>query len=121
MKHLSLQFTEESAAEVLPLASRYGWGLELTSFFYPSLIDHPVELVESHREWLGGFAGLRSIHGAFYDLSPGATDRLIREATLMRIRQGIGFAHEMNASHVSFHNSHPGHSRFDSGWVERSA
>jgi hypothetical protein len=85
MKHLFLHCTTDDIDQVLPLAGQHGFGLELTSFSHPPLLEQPAELVARHRQWLDGFTGMRSIHGAFYHLIPGAIDPLIREATAVRM------------------------------------
>ena len=64
--------------------------------------------------------GVRSIHGAFYHLIPGAIDPLIRDATATRIRQAVGFAREMEAQHLILHHGYYARNQFDAGWLERS-
>ena len=120
MKHLFLHCTTDTIEQVLPLAAQHGLGIELTSFSHPPLLEHPEELVACHRQYLQGFTGIRSIHGAFYHLIPGAIDPLIREATATRMRQAVGFAREINASHVIFHHGYYARARFDAGWLARS-
>ena len=106
--------------QVLPLVTQNGLGIELTSFCDPPLLERPAELVARHQQWLEGFTGERSLHGAFYHLIPGAIDPLIREATATRMRQAIGFAREMHAAHLIFHHGYYARAQFDAGWVERS-
>lgn len=120
MKHLFLHCTSDDIEQVLPLAMQHGFGIELTSFSHPPLLEQPAELVVRHREWLDGFTGIRSIHGAFYHLIPGAIDPLIREATTTRMRQAIGFAREIGAIHLIFHHGYYARARFDDGWLARS-
>lgn len=121
MTHLFLHCTTEDIEQVLPLAKRQGFGIELTSFCHPPFLERPAELVAFHQQCLCGFTGIRAIHGAFYHLIPGAIDPLIRDATAARMRQAVGFAREMGASHLIFHHGYPGRARFDAGWVARSA
>ncbi|HEY3378838.1 MAG TPA: sugar phosphate isomerase/epimerase family protein [Armatimonadota bacterium] len=121
MKHLFLFCYEHDIAPVLSQATRLGFGVELQAFCHPPLLEHPAELVAQHRQWLEGFTGMRSIHGAFYHLIPGAIDPLIREATAVRMRQAVGFAREMHAAHLIFHHGYYARARFDAGWLARSA
>lgn len=121
MRDLLLHCTTEDIEQVLPLATQHRLGIELTSFSHPPLLEQPAELVARHRQWLDGFTGVRSIHGAFYHLIPGAIDPLIREATATRMRQAVGFAREMEAAHLIFHHGYYARARFDAGWVARSA
>ena len=120
MKRLFLHCTTDNIEQALPLVKQRGLGIELTSFSHPPLLERPEELVAQHRQWLDGFTGMRSIHGAFYHLIPGAIDPLIREATATRMRQAIGFARETSASHVIFHHGYYARARFDAAWVARS-
>ncbi len=121
MKHLLLHCTLEDIAQVLPLAAQHGLGIEVTSFSHPPLLEHPDELIAQHKHYLHAFTGIRSIHGAFYHLIPGAIDPLIREATAVRMRQAVGFAREIEAAHLIFHHGYYARARFDAGWLERSA
>jgi sugar phosphate isomerase/epimerase len=94
--------------------------VELQAFSHPPLLEHPEKLLAQHQRALQGFTGVRAIHGAFYHLIPGAIDPLIREATATRMRQAVGFAREMSASHLIFHHGYYARARFDAGWLERS-
>ena len=120
MKHLFLHCILDDIEQRLLLAMQHGFGIELTSFSHPPLLEHPEELVARHQQWLKDFTGIRSIHGAFYHLIPGAIDPLIREATATRMRQAVGFAREIAASHLIFHHGYYARARFDEGWLARS-
>lgn len=121
MNSLFLYCTTDNIEQVLPLVKQHGLGIELSSFSHPPLLEHPDALVKQHQQWLEGFNGARSIHGAFFHLIPGAIDPLIRQATATRMRQAVGFAQAINARHLIFHHGYYARARFDAAWVARSA
>ena len=111
---------EHDLEEVIAQANRRQFGIEIQAFYDP-LLKNADELIERHQQALANFSGTISMHGAFLGLIPGSYDPLIREASAVRIRQSIGYAHELHASDIIFHHGYYARARFDDGYLARSA
>lgn len=61
-------------------------------------------LARRARALLAGHGGRVGIHGPFLDLSLAPFDRRARELTLERLRQGLAFAAELEATHMVVHS-----------------
>ena len=97
----------DTFGECLRLAFEHGLGLEIQSFAYPEVLqgDWQGLLHVYRRAGLERLEGPLAMHGAFMDMSPGSADKLIREATLLRVRQSLDIAEILGVRTVVFHTN----------------
>lgn len=87
------------------LADTYGCAFEYNDFFVPEVMDDPArqtELIASYRGYRDGF-GQDTMHGAFLDVTIHSSDPLIRDASMLRVRQSMEIAKHMGVRGVVFH------------------
>ncbi len=89
--------------QALPLAVKFGVGLEVQEFTNPIHLDQPKALVETI---IHGSTSLPwvSMHGPFSDLVPASRDPLIRQVTRSRFQSAFELAESINARHLILHS-----------------
>jgi len=94
---------EEIAHDFIDFARNNHYGIELTSFAFPSTLDGDLKtLVQSYREALKDFENEVSIHGVFMDMITASKDTKIVSAATERILQNIEIAKQLKAKIVTF-------------------
>ncbi len=89
----------------LELAGEYGCAFEYNDFFVPEILDHPEkqeEIIEFYGRYRKDFSK-DTMHGAFLDITVHSSDRLIRDASVLRIHQSMEIAKRMGLKGVVFH------------------
>ena len=87
------------------LAREYGCSFEYNDFYTPSVLDDPgkqEEIIERYAKYRSDFSN-DTMHGAFLDVTIHSSDPLIREASILRIRQSMDIAKRMGLKGVVFH------------------
>jgi sugar phosphate isomerase/epimerase len=103
---------------VLPFCYSEGLGIELQSFWNPTLTD-PIEgQIEHQSKNLNGI-GLIAFHGPFGDLNCGSYDPLIRDVSRERMLWGYQIANRLGAHHIIFHHGYVPHTSPPENWVPR--
>jgi sugar phosphate isomerase/epimerase len=109
-------------AEYLPVARRYGLGLELQEFSEPGVLDNDWRgLLDKYRQALDGFPGLLTMHGPYIDLVSGSPDMRLVALTRERYLHNLEIGRELGVKYIDFHANylplvdHPSLP----GWMER--
>lgn len=87
------------------LADVYGCAFEYNDFYTPEMMDDPAgqaETIAHYGRYRNGF-GQDTIHGAFLDVAIHSRDPLIRDASMLRVRQSMEIAGRMGVRGVVFH------------------
>jgi len=107
MNPLYLIPNRKELPELLELKKQYGANWEYNDFFLPSVLDDKklqMEIIDTYAKVVDSFKN-DTIHGAFLDVTLHSTDRLIREASELRVRQSLDIAKEMGVRGVVFHTN----------------
>ncbi len=91
--------------QVLPIALKYGVGLEYQEFTNPENLDHPDSLINKIKGGPPELA-LLSMHGPFFDLVPASRDARVRQVAGERFQQAIEIAHTIGARHLILHSGY---------------
>jgi sugar phosphate isomerase/epimerase len=106
------------------LAQEHGLGIELMAFAFPHVLDGDwQELVGHYRALLASFEGRLTMHGPFFDMSPGSVDRKINALTVERYQHALRIAADLGVKIVVFHANFIAAIRTDDyrrGWQERN-
>lgn len=89
----------------LKLAEEYDCAFEYNDFFAPDVLDNPEkqeEIIAFYKKYRSDFSK-DTMHGAFLDITIHSDDRLIRDASILRIRQSMEIAKRMSLKGVVFH------------------
>lgn len=87
------------------LADQYDCAFEYNDFFAPDVLDDrrkQEEIIESYARYRSDFSQ-DTIHGAFLDVTIHSSDPLIREASILRVRQSMEIAKRMGVKGVVLH------------------
>lgn len=87
------------------LAGEYGCAFEYNDFFLPEVLDDPAkqeEIIEFYARYRSDFSN-DTMHGAFFDVTVHSSDPLIRDASVLRVRQSMEIAKRMGLRGVVFH------------------
>ena len=87
------------------LADSYECMFEYNEFFDPQMLDDLAgqeETIGHYRRYRQSF-GQDTIHGAFLDVTVHSSDPLIRDASMLRVRQSMEIAKRMGVRGVVFH------------------
>lgn len=89
------------------LAAEYGCAFEYNDFFLPKVMEDPQkqkEIIENYRMSQKPFPfETDTMHGAFFDVTIHSDDPLIRDASMLRVRQSMEIAKSMGLKGVVFH------------------
>ncbi len=89
----------------LRLAEEYGCAFEYNDFYIPSVLDDrkkQEEIIELYAKYRSDFSE-DTMHGAFFDVTIHSSDPLIRDASILRVRQSMEIAKRMGMKGVVFH------------------
>lgn len=87
------------------LAGEYGCAFEYNDFYLPEVLDDPgkqEEIIEFYAKYRSDFSE-DTMHGAFFDVTIHSSDPLIRDASILRVRQSMEIAKRMGLKGVVFH------------------
>lgn len=126
MKQIYIIPDRNHIGESLRLAEEYHAAFEYNDFFMPNVLDDRKMIRELIRfyQGLGRDMSKDTLHGAFLDVTVHSEDRLIREASMLRMRQSMEAAKELKVRGVVFHTGRiggflePGYLK---NWRERNA
>lgn len=111
---------------VCSLAEDYGCAFEYNDFYAAEVMDDPgrqEEIIASYGQYRGSFMQ-DTMHGAFLDVTIHSSDPLIREASMLRVRQSMELAERMKLRGVVFHTGRLANFRVASyldHWREQNA
>jgi sugar phosphate isomerase/epimerase len=106
--------------EVLPFCLSAGLGMELQSFWNPTLSELYPAKIEYQLNKIARI-GFRAFHGPFGDLNCGSYDPLIRDVSRKRMSWGYQTAKKLGASHIIFHHGYVPRTSPPKNWVPRFA
>lgn len=89
------------------LAKEYDCGYEYNDFYEPEVLGDPKkqeEIIEYYARYRSDFSR-DTMHGAFLDITIHSADPLIRDASILRIRQSMEIAKRMGLRGVVFHTA----------------
>ncbi|MDE6386840.1 MAG: sugar phosphate isomerase/epimerase [Lachnospiraceae bacterium] len=87
------------------LAKEYGCAFEYNDFYIADVMDEPkkqAEIIADYGKNKNDFSG-DTMHGAFLDVTIHSDDPLIRDASMLRVRQSMEIAKRMGLKGVVFH------------------
>ena len=85
MDRLLLTCNHRNFTACLNLARKHQAGLEIQTFAHPHVLDgNWRDVLTFYLSELQGFQGEIACHGAFYDLSSGSPDRMVRDVVQPR-------------------------------------
>lgn len=87
------------------LAGEYECAFEYNDFYLPEVLDNPgkqEEIIEFYAKYRSDFSE-DTMHGAFLDVTIHSSDPLIRDASILRVRQSMEIAKRMGLKGVVFH------------------
>ena len=90
---------------VCNLAEEYGCAFEYNEFYMPETMDDPgkqEEIIAGYGKYKKDFS-VDTMHGAFLDVTIHSDDPLIRDASMLRVRQSMETAKRMGLRGVVFH------------------
>ena len=91
--------------ETIEFSTQYHLGWEFNDFMFPTVLDNEDEIArltdvyQSH-----DMPRVRSLHGAFLDVTVHSSDARIREVSDLRINQSIAAAQALSCGKVIFHS-----------------
>ncbi len=104
---LQLNWEREDRAKTLHYAKENGYGVEITSFSWPPLINDEqnglAKELEVFREELADFTGIKTFHGPFDGLIPHSMDNDVRALAKKRFCDAINQAKYLGAQKIIFH------------------
>ena len=95
------------------LAEEYGCAFEYNDFFIPEVLGdqgRQEEIIEFYAKYRSDFSQ-DTMHGAFLDVTIHSSDPLIRDASMLRLRQSMEIASRMGLRGVVFHTGRLGRFR----------
>lgn len=119
MKKLYLVPDRKDMDRMCRLGETYDCAFEYNDFFMAGVLDdagRQEELIRSYRRHRPDF-GQDTMHGAFLDVTIHSSDPLIREASMLRVRQSMQIAQRMGLRGVVFHTGRIAGFR-DPGYLE---
>ncbi|MFN8377924.1 MAG: sugar phosphate isomerase/epimerase family protein [Anaerolineae bacterium] len=105
------------------LAETYGLGIELMTFAFPDVLDGDWRSVVQEYRTLLAAIPLRTMHGPFFDMSPGSIDRKVNALVMSRYQQALDIAAELHVGTVVFHANYIASLRteaYRTGWTRRN-
>lgn len=107
----------------MALAERHGLGIEMMVFAYPDVLDGDWHARAAEYKTLLEPIALRTMHGPFFDMSPGSIDRQINALVMARYRHALDIAAELAAQTIVFHANFIASLRtadYRDGWTRRN-
>ena len=115
MSRLYLVPDRKDMKRMCALAAEYGCSFEYNEFYMPKVMDDPKsqeEIIADYQKYKGEYIGKESVakgfhgdtmHGAFLDVTIHSDDPMIRDASMLRVRQSMEIAKRMGLKGVVFH------------------
>lgn len=115
MSRLYLVPDRKDMKRMCALAAEYGCSFEYNEFYMPKVMDDPEnqeEIIADYQKYKGEYIGRESVakgfhgdtmHGAFLDVTIHSDDPMIRDASMLRVRQSMEIAKRMGLKGVVFH------------------
>jgi len=115
---LKLIFCDNSKFDIVrELSLRCSTGIEIQVFHNPSILDSYSDcLINEMKNKLAGI-NLKSLHGPFFDLSPGSEDSKVRELTVYRYKQIIAIAKKLNINNIVLHHGYYPNTTKEDKWI----
>lgn len=108
------------APDALPMARKYGLGIEIAEFCTAWNMDERFDLVdETLKMMLNGISNT-TLHGPFNELFPCAIDKKARELAAFRYRQAIDLAKRYGSAKVVIHGGYNGWIYYPVWYTEQS-
>lgn len=121
---LSVSAGRNNLYAAIDLALEHGLGVELMHFASPDILDgNLLGTASDIKRALANLKGPLSLHGPFFDMSPGSVDERINEIVRLRYRQALQTAAELGAHRMVVHANFLASIRNDFyriGWHERN-
>jgi sugar phosphate isomerase/epimerase len=89
--------------QALPIAVKFGTGLEIQEFANPVNLEAPDELLNKVNKTANRLSFL-GMHGPFLELVPVSRDRLVRQTAKIRFEQAYQVGMKMGAQHLIIHS-----------------
>lgn len=132
MSKLYLVPDRKDMERMCALASEYGCAFEYNDFYIAKVMDDSrkqEEIAEDYKtsknKWLGkNLFSKDTLHGAFLDVTIHSDDPLIRDASMLRVRQSMEIAKRMGLKGVVFHTGRLAGFRapnYLQNWCDRNA
>lgn len=105
MSKLYLVPRRKDMEQMCNLAAEYGCAFEYNEFYVAEVMDDTEKqekIITDYRKYRNGF-GNDTMHGAFLDVTIHSDDPLIRDASMLRVRQSMEIAKHMGLKGVVFH------------------
>lgn len=108
------------------LADTYGCAFEYNDFYFAAVMDDLAEqekIIAEYRGFRDDFSQ-DTMHGAFLDVTIHSSDPLIRDASMLRVRQSMQIAERMGVRGVVFHTGRLANFRMTdylAGWRDINA
>jgi sugar phosphate isomerase/epimerase len=111
--------------DCVQLALQHDLGIEVMAFAYPDVLDGNWRgLLDEYKRLFVPLRGMISMHGPFFDMSPGSLDKRINELVANRYCQAIDIGEELGAQIIVFHANFIASMLNDDyryGWQKRNA
>lgn len=118
-----LSASRANIGDCVAVAVQYGLGIELMAFAFPDVLDGDWHgLLTGYRALLQPVA-LRTMHGPFFDMSPGSLDRRVNALVMSRFRQALDIAADLAVQTVVLHANFIASLRtadYRNGWTQRN-
>jgi sugar phosphate isomerase/epimerase len=89
--------------QALPIAIKFGTGLEIQEFANPLKLEAADEILKKVNEQANKLPFL-GIHGPFSELVPASRDSMVRQVAKIRFEQAYQVARKMGAQHLIIHS-----------------
>jgi sugar phosphate isomerase/epimerase len=89
--------------QALPIAVKFGTGLEIQEFSNPTNLEAADELLSKVREQADKLPFL-GMHAPFSELVPASRDPMVRQVAKLRFEQAYQSARKMDAQHLIIHS-----------------
>ncbi|MCU0463899.1 MAG: sugar phosphate isomerase/epimerase [Anaerolineae bacterium] len=124
LDHVLVSASRSNLTEAVALAVEHGLGVELMAFAYPDILDGRVkDTIAELKPIVKEVRGPLTLHGPFFDMSPGSVDERINTLVRHRYTQGLQAASELGARRMVVHANFLSAIRNDFyrvGWHERN-
>jgi sugar phosphate isomerase/epimerase len=118
-KHNNILLADDGhLIQAAAICIKLGLGIEVQSFYDPSLLDQEPDAVTNHLVALNQVE-LRASHGCFGDLCPGSFDPLVRSVARQRFEWSYDIARRLSARHLILHHGYVPHTSPPDRWLVR--
>lgn len=90
--------------DCIQIALQHDLGIEVMAFAYPDILDGNWRgVLDDYKRMLAPVRGMITMHGPFFDMSPGSLDNRINELVASRYHHAIDIGEELGAQIIVFH------------------